>query len=126
MSQQRPPPPYGGPPMPYPPGGREPGTGMSNKAKFWIGVALAIPALIVSGIVTGAGTALVDAVGGDPALGATLSTVLGLLVLAGFIAMVVYPRTRWFALGIMAGTAVLLILFAGACVALLVAYSNGG
>jgi hypothetical protein len=125
MSQQPPPPPYGGPPMSYPPGGREPGSGRSNKATFWIGVALAIPALIVSGIVTSAGAALVDSVGGDPALGATLSTVLGLLVLAGFIAMVVHSRTRWLALGIMAGTAVLFILFAGACVALIVAYSNG-
>jgi hypothetical protein len=125
MSQQPPPPPYGGPPMPYLPGGRESRSGMSNKAKFWIGVALAIPALIVSGIITSAGAALVDFVGGDPALGATLSTVLGLLVLAGFIAMVVHPRTRWLALGIMAGTAVLFILFAGACVALIVAYSNG-
>ena len=130
MSQQPPPPPYGGPPQtPYggPPGPYQqpgPGSGMSNKAKFWIGVLLTIPAIIVGSAITGAGSAAVNAVNGDPAIGATVSSVLGLLVLAGYIALIVIPKTRWFALGILAGTAVLLILAAGACVALLVSYSN--
>ena len=130
MSQQPPPPPYGGPPQsPYggPPGPYqppEPAPGMSNKAKFWIGVLLTIPAIIVGSVITGAGTALVDAVNGDPAIGAAVSSLLGLLILAAYIAMIVIPKTRWFALGILAGTAVLLILAAGACVALIVAYSN--
>ena len=128
MSQQPPPPPYGGPPQsPYggPPGPPpEPAPGMSNKAKFWIGVLLTIPAIIVGSVITGAGSALVDAVNGDPAIGAAVSSVLGLLIFAAYIAAIVIPKTRWFALGILAGTAVLFILAAGACVALIVAYSN--
>jgi len=95
-----------------------------NKAKFWIGVLLTIPAIIVSSVITGAGTAAVDAVNGDPAIGAAVSSLLGLLILAAYIAMIVIPKTRWFALGILAGTAVLFVLAAGACVALIVAYSN--
>jgi hypothetical protein len=132
MSQQPPPPPYGGPPQPpyggppgpYPQQQPGSGSGMSNKAKFWIGVALTIPALIVGSVITGSGSAAVDAMNGDPAVGATVSSILGLLVLAAYIAMIVFPRTRWVALGILAGTAVLFILAAGACVALIVAYSS--
>jgi hypothetical protein len=130
MSQQPPRPPYGGPPQspyggphgPYPP--PEPAPGMSNKAKFWVGVLLAVPAIIVGSVITGVGSAAVDAVNGDPAVGAAVSSLLGLLILAAYIAMIVIRKTRWFALGILAGTAVLLILAAGACVALIVAYSN--
>jgi hypothetical protein len=97
---------------------------MSNKAKFWIGVAIALPALMVGGIVSGAGSAVVDAVGGDPAVGAAVSGAIGLALLAGFVTLVVLERTRWIALGILAGSAILFILAAGVCVALLVAYSN--
>ncbi len=57
---------------------------------------------------------------GDPAVGAAVSGVLA-LDLRGVLAAIVIPKTRWFALGILAGTAVLLILAAGACVVLLVA-----
>lgn len=131
MSQQPPPPPYGDPPGP--PYGAAPGpypqdqprSGISNKAKFWIGVALTIPAIIVSGLITGAAAAIVEALNGDPAVEATVSSVVALLVLVGYVAMIVLPRTRWIALGILAGTAVLFILAAGACVALLVTYSGG-
>ena len=128
MSQQPPPPPYGGPPQsPYggPPGPPpEPAPGMSNKAKFWIGVLLTIPAIVVGSAITGVGSAAVNAVNGDPAIGAAVSSLLGLMIFAAYIAAIVIPKTRWFALGILAGTAVLFILAAGACVALLVAYSN--
>jgi len=75
-------------------------------------------------VITGVGSAAVNAVNGDPTIGAAVSSVLGLLIFAAYIAAIVIPRTRWFALGILAGTAVLFILAAGACVALLVAYSN--
>ena len=152
MSQQPPPPPsdgptdgptdgppggyggppggYGGPPGPYPPYpyqaplGQQP-PGMSNTAKFWIGVALAIPALIVGGIITGAGSAVATGVGAGSEVGSLVSSILGLGVFAGFIAALVIERTRWFAIGIMAGTAVLFILAAGACVVLLVGLSQG-
>lgn len=138
MSQQPPQPPYGGPPAGYggPPGGppayppgpypqpQGPRPGMSNKAKFWIGVALSIPAVILGAVVSGGGSAVVSALGGDPQAGAILSSVLGLLMFAGLIAAIVFERTRWFALGIIAGVAVLLILLAGACIVLLVALSQ--
>ena len=97
-------------------------SGMSNKAKFWIGVALSLPAMVVAGIVTGGGSALADALGADPQVGGIVSTVLGLLLLAAFVAAIVLDRTRWFALGILAGGAVLFILAAGACIVLLVAF----
>ena len=100
MSQQPPPPPYGGPPQtPYggPPGPYqqpEPSPGLSNKAKFWIGVLLTIPAIIVSSVITGAGSVAVDAVNGDPAVGAAVSSVLGLLVLAAAAAYGIYASLR--------------------------------
>jgi len=97
---------------------------MSNKAKFWIGVLLTIPAIISASVITGGGSAAVNAVNGDPAIGAAVSSLLGLLIFAAYIAAIVIPKTRWFALGVLAGTAVLSILAAGACVALIVAYSN--
>jgi hypothetical protein len=139
MSQQPPPPPYGGPPVdgpqdgpgngpgsgpgsgpgngppggyltPYPyQGPGRPPQGMSNKAKFWIGAALSLPAMVVAGIITGAGSAVADGLGADPQVGAIVSTVLGLLLLVGFIAAIV---------------AILFILAAGACVVLLVAFMS--
>lgn len=109
---------YGGAP------GEPPPSGLSNKAKFWIGVAVALPAMAVAGIISGAGSAVVDALGGDPAVGAAVSGAIALALLAGFVTMIVLARTRWIALGILAGSAIVLILAAGVCVALLVAYSN--
>ncbi len=85
---------------------------------------LALPAIIVASIISGAGSAVVDAVGGDPAVGAAVSGAIALALLAGFVTLVVLERTRWIALGILAGSAIVFILAAGACVALLVAYSN--
>lgn len=113
--------------QPYPPQGVSPGQPrgtMSNKAKFWIGVALALPTLVVAGLVAGAGSALADGLGADPQTGGIVSGLIGLLLLAGFIASIVLPRTRWFALGVLAGVAVLFILAAGACVVLLVAFTR--
>ena len=95
-----------------------------NKAKFWIGVLLTIPALIVGSVIAGVGVRSRRCGHGDPAIGAAVSSFLGLLIFAAYIAMIVVPRTRWFPLGILAGTAVLFILAAGACVALIIAYSN--
>ena len=126
MSQQPPPPPYGGPPGPYPQGPvDQPRDGMSNKAKFWIGVALTIPVMILSSIVAGGASALIEGVGGDPSVGAAVSGVLSLLMLALFVAAIVVEKTRWFALGVLAGGAVLLILFAGACIVLIIGLSQG-
>jgi hypothetical protein len=126
MSQQ--PPPYGGPPGPYPPAPYDhgqPHDGLSNKAKFWIGVALTIPTLILAGIVSGAASAATEGVGGDASAGAAVAGVVGLLELGVFVAAVIIEKTRWFALGILAGTAILLILAAGACVVLIIGLSQG-
>jgi hypothetical protein len=131
MSQQPPPPPYGGPPGNYPPGPyppQDPGprpSGMSNKAKFWIGVALTIPVIVVCSIISGASSAVVEGIGGDPSTGAAAAGVVSLVQLGVFIAALVLDRTRWFALGVLAGTGILLILAAGACVVLIVGLSNG-
>ena len=130
MSQQPPPPPYGGPPRPDPPGpypqgpSGAPPSGLSNKAKFWIGVALTIPALFLAGVVTAAPSAVLDSLNADPTLSGVVGFGLLLMMFVLFIVAIVMERTRWFALGILAGTAVLFVLAAGACVALLVAYSN--
>jgi hypothetical protein len=126
MSQPPPPyggPPHGGPPGPYPPPPGQSG-GMSNKAKFWVGVALALPTIVLAGLISGATSAVADGISGDSALAGVAAVVVGLGELAALIGAIVWERTRWFAVGVIAGGAVLLILAAGACVVLLVALSN--
>ena len=59
-------PPYGGPPGPYPPGQSGAAGGMSNKAKFWLGVVLTLPAMFVGGVITVSRSAAVDGVNGEP------------------------------------------------------------
>jgi len=136
MSQQPPPPPYGGPPQPPyggppnpygpgqypPPEGQRPG--MSNKSAFWIGVVLALPALFVVSLVLGVGAAVGEGLVGDPAVGGVISALLGVGLLAGLVTAIVVPKTRWFALGVLAGAAILLIVAAGACVVLLIALTQ--
>ena len=118
-------PPVGPPPpgwQPYPQ--QPPPSGMSNTAKFWIGVLLALPVVIlgsiVVGIVSGIGSALDDS--------GTASGVLGSLAgfgeLIALVVAIIFAKTRWFAIGVIAGVAVLTVLAAGACVVLLVAFSN--
>jgi hypothetical protein len=98
---------------------------MSNKAKFWIGVVLALPALVVSAVLVGM-VSSISGPNGDSTLGGVLSMVVAASLLVGYVALIVLPRTRWVALGMLAGSAILLILAAGACVALLAAYSTSG
>jgi hypothetical protein len=117
----------GGPPppgwQPYPQHEPQP-SGMSNTAKFWIGALLALPVAIlgsiVVGIVSGVGSAIDDS--------GTASGVLGSLAgfgeLIALVVALVFAKTRWFAIGVIAGVAVLTVLAAGACVVLLVAFSN--
>jgi hypothetical protein len=97
---------------------------MSNKAKFWLGVALALPAMIVGPVIVGAAVNLGQVVSADGPLSGILGGVASLLLLAGFIALIVVGRTRWIGLGMLAGIAVLLILAAGACIVLIAALSN--
>lgn len=119
MSQQ-PPPPYGYPPGQPPP----PRTG--NKGRFWLGVLLAIPAIIAGPMLMGVAYSLGDAVAPDTQLASILSTVAGLALLVGLIVLVVFERTRWVALGMLAGFGGLFIVAAGACIALIAAYSRSG
>jgi hypothetical protein len=97
---------------------------MSNKAAFWIGAALALPAIILASLIVGAGAAVGEGLAGDPAVGGVISGILGLGLLAGLVAAIAVEKTRWFALGVVAGTAILLIVAAGACVVLLVALTQ--
>ena len=122
-------PPYGGPPGPYPPQ-QQPGqpngqpSGMSNKAKFWIGVALALPVVLLGSIISGGPRPSSTASAGTPTPLAAVAFVVGLGELAALVAAIVLARTRWFAIGVIAGVAVLFVLAAGACVVLIVGLTS--
>ena len=126
------PPPQGPPPQgspsgfsPYPYQPQKP-PGMSNRARFWIGVALAIPVLVLAGTVNGIAGAIGSAV--DPNTGSmtgVLVVIVDLLMFVGLVVAIVMPRTRYFALGVLAGVAILFVLLAGACVLLLAGLSGG-
>ena len=116
--------PYGGPPGPYPPPLPGKPSGMSNKAKFWIGVALTLPVLVVAGVISGVASAVVDGISGSTSAASAVAFVVGLGQLAVVVAAVVYARTRWFAIGVIAGVAVLFVLAAGACVVLIIGLTS--
>ena len=124
MSHQ--PPPYGGPPQhPYGgPPGEPPPSGMSNKAKFWLGVVLALPASILGPVLVGVAVNLGQVVSADGPLSGILGGLVSLGLLAGFVVLVVIERTRWIGLGMLAGTAILFVVAAGACVVLIIGLSN--
>ncbi|ROR92126.1 hypothetical protein [Nocardioides aurantiacus] len=123
MSQQ-PPPPYAGPPVPpgSPPPGHPGRPGLSNKARFWIGFALAAPLMFVLAFLTSIPSAVLSALPSvDPAVGGVAQLAVGVLELVGLVAALVVERTRWWAIGFLAGAATVLIVLAGACVVILVA-----
>jgi uncharacterized membrane protein YhaH (DUF805 family) len=108
---------------PYPQQPPKP-SGMSNTAKFWIGVLLTLPVVIVGGIVIGILSGIGSALDDSGTASGILGTVAGFGELIALVLALVLARTRWFALGVIAGVAVLTVLAAGACVVLLVAFSN--
>src|SRR3954452_17768546 len=115
MSQDNP---YGGsgaPPPAYPPGGPYAQPPRSDRWKIWLGIGLAIPALIASGFLTGIAGFLDDS--------GALSAVVGGACLLAPIVMLFFGATRKIAVGLIIGYAVLFILFAGVCVALLASYN---
>ncbi len=120
-------PPGGGPPggPPYPPYGPPHGgppptpPGMSNKAKFWLGFVLSVPALLLAAFVSNLPSIIIDAAGGDSSVTGSLSFLLFLLMGVGVLVMLFFERTRWWGLGLIAGIAVTLIVLAGACVVIL-------
>jgi len=121
MSEQNPyggpgqPPGGGQPPYPPPPGpyGAPPPRG--DRWKIWMGIALAIPALMA--------TAAVVALAGAIDNSGALSGVVGIACLVAPIVLLFFPATRKIALGVIIGYAVIVILLGGACVALLASYN---
>jgi hypothetical protein len=97
---------------------------MSNKAKFWLGAVLALPAIIVGPVIVGIAVNIGQAISADGPLSGVLGGIASILLFAGFIVLLVVERTRWIGLGMLAGIAILLIVAAGACVVLLVAIGN--
>ena len=133
MSQQSPPPPYDGQPAPANPYGHgthqpepaAPRPGMSEKAKFWTGFVLALPVNFVAVVVVGAAAAAAgEGLTGVEAVGAVISGILGLALLAGLVLAFVAEKTRRFALGLLAGTVILLVLAIAAIVLLFVALTS--
>jgi hypothetical protein len=101
---------------------------MSNKAKFWWGVLLTIPVVVVTGFLASLPPLVISAVlGGDNAYpaGGIASIVVNVLLLGLLVAAIVWERTRYLALGVLAGTALLFVLVAGACAVLLATYTGG-
>lgn len=91
--------PYGGPPHPPSGPGGAPGPGrpggMSNRAKFWLGFLLAVPAMVVGAVLTSLPSFALGSLGADPAVGGVAGMVVGLAELGGLVALVAVPRTRW-------------------------------
>lgn len=113
--------PYQGPPAPPPPGNYPAGgyyapPQRSDRWKIWLGIGLAIPALIVTGTVAGAMSAVDDT--------GSLSGIAGLAGLVVPLVLLFFPVTRKVALGLLIAYAVLFILFAGACVALIALFNS--
>lgn len=78
---------------------------------FWLGLVAGLLSPVILGVLA--------ALLGDAA------SYLPVLSLVGVIALVAHPRTRRFGLGALLGTAILLIVAAGACVALIVFVVDG-
>jgi hypothetical protein len=110
--------PYGGsgaPPPAYPVDGPQAQPPRGDRWKIWLGIGLALPALILSGFLTSMAGFLDDS--------GTLSAVVGGACLLAPIVMLFFGATRKIALGLIIGYAVLFMLFAGVCVALLASYN---
>jgi len=101
-----------------------PRRGRSNVAKFWIGVALCIPALFVVGVLESIPTAVGNALDLPSELSAIATLGLDVALLAAVVVGLVKEATRFLVLGILAGVAVLFVLAAGACIVLLTGVSS--
>ncbi|GAA2164213.1 hypothetical protein [Pedococcus bigeumensis] len=98
--------------------------GRSNVAKFWIGVALCLPALFLAGVLV----SLPSTVGGAVNLPSGLSSLATFGMSVGLLATAVLglvrEGTRFVVVGMLAGLAILFVLAAGACIVLLTGLSN--
>lgn len=113
------------PPSPYAlPGGPPPRRGRSNVAKFWIGVALCIPAMFVVGLLETVPGIAADALSLPDVVPGIAAAGLNLALFAAVIVGLVIEKTRFVVLGILACLAVLFVVAAGACVVLLAGYAT--
>ena len=101
-----------------------PRRGRSNVAKFWIGVALCIPAVFVVGVLEATPTAFANAVNLPGELSAIATFGLNVALLAAVVVGLVKEATRFIVVGILAGLAILFVLAAGACIVLLTGLSS--
>lgn len=110
MSDQSPP----SPPAPRYPGGDDGRPPRKDTWKLWVGLIATLPFLVIGG-------GLVGLVGEVSSEAAGLLAVVGLLAPIG---LLLKEKTLKFGLGLLIGYAVLLVIGAGTCVALIVSYSN--
>lgn len=122
MSQGWSPPPYPAQPPQSPQPQQRPPGGLPTWAQILIGA-------VVGPFVLGASALPASIIGGMVDTGGSLGALIGLgslgvplLVLVGGL---VWRHTRWYAVGALIGLALLFIVLAGACIALLVAASDG-
>ena len=107
------------PPNPSGRGPQPPRRGLSNVAKFWIGVGLCLPLLFVVGALQALPGAVANALSLPPELGQFSALGLDVALLAAMVVGLVVEKTRFYVVGVLAGLAVLFVLAAGACVLLL-------
>lgn len=100
--------------------------GLSNVAKFWIGVALCVPALILAAVLGSLPTVVGNRVNLPPELSAIATFGMSVGLLATGIVGLVRGSTRFIVVGMLAGLAILFVLAAGACIALLVGVAGSG
>jgi hypothetical protein len=93
--------------------------GRSNVAKFWIGVALCLPAVFVVGVLGSLPTIVGNAVNLPSGLSALATFGMSVALLAIAVLGLVRERTRFIVVGMLAGLAILFVLAAGACIVLL-------
>jgi hypothetical protein len=98
--------------------------GRSNVAKFWIGVALCLPALVLVGALESIPTVVSNRLNLPSELGVIATFGLNIALLGAFIWGLVREGTRFILVGMLAGLAILLVLAAGACIVLLTGLSN--
>jgi hypothetical protein len=99
----------------FPPGSSMPQARPKETWKIWLGIGLAIPVLLAASVLAGGAGAIDDS--------GALSGLVGLAAFLGPFVLLVPSSTRKVAVGLLIGYAVLLILAAGACVALLASYN---
>jgi hypothetical protein len=81
--------------------------------------------LFVAGALQAIPSIIADSLSLPPEVGQFTTLGLDLALFAAFITGLVVERTRFFVLGIIAGTAVLFVVAAGACILLLAGLATG-